>query len=223
MSGRRNTEVKLVARSADYSFVCVDIQDELEGLGALLGDGSEQTRGEQRSHVVGTAPGHRATRIMNGLEVEPVGDSGLEVDHHVLGHGVAVGESSAWNSARATTASSMALFRTDSSSSGSSSNVASVSPAQARQDERPVGIDPNRSAVEAPVDLALPLLPIPLREDPHAGIQDPDQRTAQPDQERRVEQAVLSHLKLAVLRRRSEPSSTCADRSSRPRARHRRK
>ena len=53
--------------------------------------------------------------------------------------------------------------------------------------------------MEAPVDPALPLLPIPLGEDPHAGIQDPDQRTTHPDQERRVEQAVLSHLKLAVL------------------------
>ncbi len=30
---------------------------------------------------------------MNGLEVEPVGNSGLEIDQHVLGHGVPVGKS----------------------------------------------------------------------------------------------------------------------------------
>jgi hypothetical protein len=32
---------------------------------------------------------------MNGLEVEPVGDAGLEIDDHVVGHGVAVGKSQA--------------------------------------------------------------------------------------------------------------------------------
>ncbi len=32
---------------------------------------------------------------MNGLEVEPVGDSSIEVDHDVLGHGVTVRESTA--------------------------------------------------------------------------------------------------------------------------------
>ena len=75
------------------SFVRVDIQDELEGRGELLGDGSDQAGDGQCSHVVGTSPGHRATQIMNGLEVEPVGDLGLEVDQHVLGHGVPVGKS----------------------------------------------------------------------------------------------------------------------------------
>jgi hypothetical protein len=29
---------------------------------------------------------------MNRLEVEPPGDAGLEIDQHVLGHGVPVGE-----------------------------------------------------------------------------------------------------------------------------------
>lgn len=67
------------------------------------------------------------------------------------------------------------------------------------QDEHPAGVDPNRSTVKAPVDPALPLLPLPLRQDPHAGIQDPDQQTTHPDQERRVEAAVLPHQTLAVL------------------------
>ncbi len=40
------------------SFVRVGSQDEVEGLGEPLGDGSDQARGEQRSHVVGTSPGH---------------------------------------------------------------------------------------------------------------------------------------------------------------------
>jgi hypothetical protein len=67
---------------------------------------------------------------MNRLEVDPVGDAGLEIDEHVLGHGVAVGKSQAVELGEATTARSSALFRTDSSSSGSSSNVASVCPAR---------------------------------------------------------------------------------------------
>ena len=67
------------------------------------------------------------------------------------------------------------------------------------QDEHPAGIHLNRSTVEALVDPALPFLPVPLREDPHAGIQDPDQQTTHPDQERRVEAAVLPHQALAVL------------------------
>ncbi len=93
----------------------------------------------------------------------------------------------------------MALFRTDASSSGSSSKVASVSPGRQGRTSVPLGIDPNRSSAEAPVDPALPLLPIPLGEDPHAGIQDPEQRSTHPDQERREEEAALAHLKLAVL------------------------
>src|SRR5262249_43568598 len=70
---------------------------------------------------------------------------------------------------------------------------------EARQDERPAGIDPNRSTPEALVEQALPLLPVPLGEEPHAGIQDPDQRTTHPDQGGSIEVAALSPLKLAVL------------------------
>ena len=95
MSGRRKYRGEARGQNAGDFFVRVDIQDELERLGELLGDGSDQARDEQCSHVVGTSPGHWATRVMNGLEVEPVGDSGLEVDQHVLGHGVPVGESEA--------------------------------------------------------------------------------------------------------------------------------
>ena len=75
MSGRRNTEVKLVARTRVTLVRCtvvVDVQDELEGFGELPGAGAEQTRGQQRPHVVGTSPGQWAARVMNGLEVEPV-------------------------------------------------------------------------------------------------------------------------------------------------------
>ena len=136
---------------------------------------------------------------MNGLEVEPVGDSGLEVDQHVLGHGVPVGESQV-----------MELGEGDDRPFDGPLPDRLLQlrilqqgrqrlSSEARQDEHAVGIDPNRSTAEAPVDPALPLLPIPLGEDPHAGIQDPDQRTTHPDQERRVEQAVLSHLSVAVL------------------------
>ncbi|MGH7575361.1 MAG: hypothetical protein ACREM1_09595, partial [Longimicrobiales bacterium] len=81
-------------KSSD-AFVRVDIQDELERLRVLLGDGSDQAGDEQCSHIVGTSPGHWATRVMNSLEVEPVADAGLEVDEHILGHRVAVSESQA--------------------------------------------------------------------------------------------------------------------------------
>jgi hypothetical protein len=88
----------------------------------------------------------------------------------------------------------MALFRSDSGSSGSSSKVARVSPASQGRTSVPSA----SIRIEAPVDQPLPLLPIRLGQDPHAGIQEPDQRTTDPDQERRVEAAILSHLKLAV-------------------------
>src|SRR5688572_3722410 len=73
----------------------VDVQDEVQGARVLFGSGSQQTGGEQRTHVVRTAPRHRATRIVNGLEVEPACGSALEVDHYVLGHRVAVSQSQA--------------------------------------------------------------------------------------------------------------------------------
>ena len=103
---------------------------------------------------------------MNGLEVEPVGDAGLEVDQHVLGHGVAVGESQA-----------MELGEGDDRPFDGPLPDRLLQlrilqqrrqrlSSEARQDEHPVGIDPNRSAAEAPVDPALPLLPIPLRAGP---------------------------------------------------------
>jgi hypothetical protein len=201
VEGERAPQYRGEARgqNAGYSFIRVDIQDELEGLGTLLGDDSNQAGDEQCSHIVGTSPSHRATRMVNGLEVEPVGDSGLEVDHHVLGHGICVGESQVMElgergDCKFDRPLPIRLFqlriiqqRRQRLSS------------EARQDERSVGIDPNRSTVEAPVDPALPLLPISLGENPYAGIQDPDQLTTQPDEERRVEQAVLSHLKLTIL------------------------
>jgi hypothetical protein len=61
-----------------------------------------------------------------------------------------------------------------------------------------MGVDPDCRTAEALVELALPLLPIALGENPHAGIEEPDERTTHPDQERRVEQPVLSHLSLSV-------------------------
>src|SRR5687768_15179529 len=67
------------------------------------------------------------------------------------------------------------------------------------QDERPVSIATNRCFVEVAVHQSLALLPIVLGEDSYAAIEDPHQRTAQPDQERRVKQTLLTHLILIVL------------------------
>src|ERR1041385_7874626 len=85
------------AQEPGYSLVRVDLQDEPEGLGELPGDRSDQAGDEQRPHVVGAAPGHRPTRVMNGLEVVPLGTPfrelvrvDLEADPEVLGDGVAV-------------------------------------------------------------------------------------------------------------------------------------
>ena len=180
--------------------VRVDIEDELERFGAFLGDGSDQAGDEQRSHVVGTSPGHRAIRIVNGLEVEPVGNAGLEIDQDVFRHRVTVGESQAMELGEGddrpfdrVPSDRLLQFRI-------------LQPRRQRvssekwEDERPVDIDVNRSTAESPVDLALALLPILLGQDPHAGIQDPRQRITHPDQERRVEEAVLSHLTCAVLK-----------------------
>mgnify|MGYP006144898875 CR=1 FL=1 len=71
-----------------------DEQDLTDAVVHLVG-GDDALALPERPHVVGAAPVHRATRIMHGLDVEPVGDAGLEVDHHVLGHRVAVGEAEA--------------------------------------------------------------------------------------------------------------------------------
>ena len=95
----------------------------------------DQAGNEQGLHVVGTSPTHCATRFMDGFEVEPVGDSRLEVDHHVSAI------ASPWVSE------SMELGERDdrqfdgsygpTSSFGSSSKVASVSPASHGRDQVP--------------------------------------------------------------------------------------
>ena len=178
-------------QKAGDGFVRVDIQDELEGLGELLGDGSDQAGDEQCSHVVGTPPGHRATRFMNGLEVEPAGDSSLEIDHHVLGHGVAVGESEAMELGEGDDRPfdrplPDRLLRAPDppATSPASLQRGKAGPAsRRRRSESKHRTGSDRSA--------LPLLPIALGQDPHPGIEEPDQRITQPDQERRVEQAVF--------------------------------
>ena len=85
---------------------------------------------------------------MNGLEVEPVGGSGLEVDQHVLGHGVSVGESQA-----------MELGKCDDRQFDGPLPDRLLQlrilqqgrqrlSSEARQHEHAVGIDPNRSTAE---------------------------------------------------------------------------
>ena len=135
---------------------------------------------------------------MHGLEVEPLGDADLEVDHHVLCHGVPVGKSSGVEVGEGDDRQldgllPYRLFQLRILEQGRQRFSS-----EAGQDERTVGVDTNRSTVEALVDLALPLLPLPLGQDPHARIQDPNEWTTHPDQERCVERAMLSHLKLAV-------------------------
>src|SRR5688572_19254989 len=131
---------------------------------------------------------------MNRLEVEPAGDSSLEVDHHVLRHGVSVGKTTA-----------MELDERDDCQFDDPLSYRLLEvcilqqgrqrlSSEAGQDEHSVDIDTDRTTAEVLVYPALPLHPLPLREDSHAGIQDPEERTTHPDQERRVEQAVLSHL-----------------------------
>ena len=122
---------------------------------------------------------------MNGLEVEPARDSGLEVDEHVLGHGVAVRQSEPMECGEADDRQFDGPFcdRLPQLRSAILQQARQRLSRKPRQDECPVGFNPNRSAVEGAVDTPLPLLPIPLREDPHAGIQNPDQRITQPDQE----------------------------------------
>jgi hypothetical protein len=61
----------------------------------LLTERWDETREEQRSHVVGATPQHRPFQIMNGLEIKPVRDSGDAINEYVLGHGVAVRQSEA--------------------------------------------------------------------------------------------------------------------------------
>jgi hypothetical protein len=74
--------------------VPVGIPNELQGLGPTRRIGSRQARYDQRSQVVGAPPGQGTTRIMKGLEVEPVRDAGVEIDEHVFGHGVTMCEAS---------------------------------------------------------------------------------------------------------------------------------
>ena len=179
--------------------VRVDIEDELDGRGALFRNRADQAGHEQCSHIVGTPPRHWAGRVMHGLEVEPVRDSGLEVDQHVLRHGVPVSESQVMELGKGDDRSvdrplSDRLLQLRILQQGRQRLSSDE-----RQDEHAVGIDPDRRTAEAPIDQALPLLPLPLREDPHAGIQDPEERITHPDQERRVERAKLSHAKVAVL------------------------
>ena len=118
---------------------------------------------------------------MNRLEVEPAGDSGVTIDEHVLGHRVRVRKSLP-----------MELHESgDRPSDGlRPDRVVQLRVLQKRrqrfssdpwQDERAIGIDLNRPAIELPVDPAFPLLPLPLRKDAHARIQDPDDRTTHPD------------------------------------------
>ena len=76
-------------------------------------DGSDQAGNEQGPHVVGTSPTHCATRFMDGFEVEPVGDSGSRSTTTFSAIASPWVSPSRWNSASATTASSMALLRTD--------------------------------------------------------------------------------------------------------------
>ena len=136
---------------------------------------------------------------MNGLEVEPVGDAGLEINEYVLGHGVAVGKSQAVELGQGDDR------PFDRPLSDRLLQLRVLQQGRQRlssemwQDEHSLGIDPNRSTAEALVNPALPLLPIPLRQDPHSGTEEPEQRTTHPDQERRVKQAVLSHLTRTVL------------------------
>src|SRR5688500_16816787 len=82
--------VEAGGEKSSHLSVRIDIEDELKRVGPLGAGGADKRCGEQCTYVVGAAPGQRATRIMNGLEVEPVRDAGVEVDHDVLGHGVAV-------------------------------------------------------------------------------------------------------------------------------------
>ena len=80
---------------------------------------------------------------MNGLKVEPVGDLGLEVDQHVLGHGVPVGKSQVMELGEGDDRpfdgplpDRLLQLRVLQQGRQRLSS-------EARQDERPVGIDPN--------------------------------------------------------------------------------
>ena len=66
---------------------------------------------------------------MDGFEVEPVGDSRLEVDHHVLSHRVTVGKSESMELGERDDRQFDGSYGPTPSSFGSSSKVASVSPA----------------------------------------------------------------------------------------------
>src|SRR5262245_45177392 len=75
-----------------YSPVSVGTKNDLECL-RLPRALSNQTRGEQRSQIIGTAPQNGAAHSVNGLEIEPVRDASLEIDQNILRHGIAVSES----------------------------------------------------------------------------------------------------------------------------------
>src|SRR5688500_19504698 len=98
---------------------------------------------------------------MNRLEVEPVRRAGLELNEHVLRHGVTMGKSQ-----------TMELGQSDDRKFDRSHASRVVEPRileqhrqrlspEERQNKRSLCIDPNRCATEGQVDLALPLLPIP--------------------------------------------------------------
>ena len=135
---------------------------------------------------------------MDGLEVEPVCDAGLEVDHDVFSHGVAVGKSPGveigeGNDRQLDGRLPNRLVQVRILQHGCQRLAG-----ETRQDERSVILDANRSTAEAQAEVALPFLPIPLGENLHAGIEKPNELTAEPDEQRCVEQAVLSHVKVAV-------------------------
>jgi hypothetical protein len=99
---------------------------------------------------------------MHGLEVEPVRGSCLEVDHHVLGHGVPVRESEG-----------VELRERDDRQLDGSRPGRLVERGileqrrqrlsrKVRQNERPIGIDANRASTQLSIEQALPLLPVSL-------------------------------------------------------------
>src|SRR5688572_7910624 len=107
---------------------------------------------------------------MNRLEVEPVGGAGLQIDQDVLRHRVGVGEPQVMQLAEGDDR------PFDCRLSKRLLKCRILQPGRQRasrekwQDEDTLSLDPNGSTAEAPVDSALPLLPIPLPQDPNAGI-----------------------------------------------------
>ena len=181
-----------------YLIIAVDIEDEPECLRELPGMGPEQAGREQGSHIVGAAPRDRTSWLVNRLEVEPVRDSSLEIDHHVLRHGVAMGESEEMHLAEGSHRQLDGPLPRHGLELLILQHARQRLPSQARQAEDATGIDPNRGPPQAQMKRALPLLPGTLGKGEHARVQDPRQRTTEPDQERCVEEANLSHPFVAV-------------------------